>query len=65
MKRGLNIMNCYDLALEFLRIVKGIDDLLDKKAKASGKEEEILDREIDTLEARMFEIKNKLKSKEL
>ena len=58
-------MNCYDLALEFLRIVKGIDDLLDKKAKATGKEEEILDREIDTLEARMFEIKNKLKSKEL
>jgi hypothetical protein len=58
-------MNCYDLALEFLRIVKGIDDLLDKKAKATGKEEQILDREIDTLEARMFEIKNKLKSKEL
>ena len=58
-------MNCYDLALEFLRVVKGIDDLLDKKAKASGKQEEILDRELDTLEARMFEIKNKLKGKEV
>jgi hypothetical protein len=58
-------MNGYDLALEFLRTVKGIDDLLDKKAKARGKDEEIMDREMDALEARMFEIKNKLKSIEV
>jgi len=58
-------MNGYDLALEFLRTVKGIDDLLDKKAKASAKEDQLLDREIDALESRMFEIKNKLKSTEV
>ena len=58
-------MNCYDLSLEFLRTVKGIDDLLDKKAKASAKEDQQLDREIDALEARMFEVKNKLKSIEV
>jgi len=58
-------MNGYDLALEFLRTVKGIDDLLDKKVKAKGKDEEIMDREMDALEARMFEIKNKLKSIEV
>ena len=58
-------MNGYDLALEFLRTVKGIDDLLDKKAKASGREEEMLDKEIDALEIKMYEVKNKLKSKEV
>lgn len=58
-------MNCYDLALEFLRTVTAIDELLDKKAKASKREEELLDAEIDRLESRMFEIKNKLKSKEV
>lgn len=58
-------MNGYDLALEFLRTVKGIDDLLDKKVKAKGKDEEIMDREMDALEVRMFEIKNKLKSIEV
>ncbi len=58
-------MNCYDLALEFLRTVTAIDECLDKKAKAKGKEEELLDNELDRLEARMFEIKNKLKSKEV
>lgn len=58
-------MNCYDLALEFLRIVKGIDDLLDKKAHARKKDYEALDKEIDILEQRMFEIKNQLKNKEV
>ena len=58
-------MNGYDLALEFLRTVKGIDDLLDKKAKASAKEDQLLDREIDALESRMFEIMNILKSTEV
>ena len=32
-------MNCYDLALEFLRTVTAIDELVDKKAKASEKED--------------------------
>ncbi|NLK96412.1 MAG: hypothetical protein GX275_14700 [Clostridiales bacterium] len=58
-------MNCYDLALEFLRTVTAIDECLDKKAKAKGKDEEILDGELDRLESRMYEIKNKLKSKEI
>lgn len=58
-------MNCYDLALEFLRIVTSIDELVEKKAKASKKEDEILSKEIDKLEVRMFEIKNMLKEKEI
>lgn len=58
-------MNCYDLTLEFLRIVSEIDGLMEKKAKASSKEDEILNQKIDVLEIRMFEIKNILKEKEL
>lgn len=58
-------MNCYDLTLEFLRIVTEIDQLVEKKAKASKKEDEILDQKIEVLEMRMFEIKNILKEKEL
>lgn len=58
-------MNCYDLALEFLRTVTAIDELVDKKAKASEKEDKILNDKIDQLESRMFEIKNILKKKEV
>lgn len=58
-------MNCYDLTLEFLRIVTEIDQLVEKKAKASKKEDEILNQKIEILEMRMFEIKNILKEKEL
>lgn len=58
-------MNCYDLAREFLRVVAEIDVLLDKKSKASVKEEAALDTQIDALETKMFEIKNKLKEKEV
>ena len=58
-------MNCYDLALEFLRTVTAIDELVDKKAKASEKEDKILNDKIEQLESRMFEIKNILKKKEV
>ncbi|MBU5487380.1 hypothetical protein KQI77_04285 [Clostridium sp. MSJ-8] len=58
-------MNCYDLALEFLRTVTSIDELVDKKAKASAKEDKILNDKIEQLESRMFEIKNILKQKEV
>ena len=61
----MGIMNCYDLTLEFLRIVTEIDELVEKKAKASKKEDEILNQKIEILEMRMFEIKNILKEKEL
>ena len=55
-------ITAYDLALDFLKTVKDIDDNLDKKANATGKEEEVLDTKLDILETRMFELKNKLKS---
>lgn len=58
-------MNGYDLAREFLTVVKDIDDLLDKKAKSRKKDTPEIDKEIDILEEKMFEIKNKLKSLEL
>lgn len=57
-------MNGYDLAREFLTVVKDIDDLLDKKAKSRKKDTPEIDKEIDILEEKMFEIKNKLKSLE-
>ena len=58
-------MNCYDLALDFLRTVKEIDDLLDKKWHSRQKDAELLDKQIDQLEEKMFDIKNKLKAKEV
>lgn len=58
-------MNGYDLAREFLTVVKDIDDLLDKKAKSRKKDTPEIDKEIDILEEKMFEIKNKLKSLEI
>ena len=57
-------MNGYDLARELLTVVKDIDDLLDKKAKSRKKDTPEIDKEIDILEEKMFEIKNKLKSLE-
>lgn len=58
-------MNYYDLALEFLRTVNEIDELLDKKTHAKAKEADVLDKKIDELEVKMFDIKNKLKAKEI
>lgn len=56
--------SCYDLTLELLGVMADIDRAM---TKASGtiniSEKERIFHEVDGLEARMYEIKNILKSK--
>ena len=56
--------SCFDLTLELLGVMADIDRAM---TKASGtiniSEKERIFREVDRLEARMYEIKNILKSK--
>ena len=56
--------SCYDLTLELLEVMADIDRAM---TKASGtiniSEKERIFHEVDGLEARMYEIKNILKSK--
>ena len=56
--------SCYDLTLELLEVMADIDRAM---TKASGtiniSEKERIFYEVDRLEARMYEIKNILKSK--
>lgn len=56
-------MNCYDLTLEFIRVIDELQRVVDKKSKASLKDQSWLDTEINKLEIRMYEIKNILKNK--
>lgn len=52
----------YDLARELIEVMSDIDRNLDKKSKSSNEAvKERLDKEIDLLEIRMYEIKNVLK----
>ena len=54
--------NAYDLARELIEVMADIDRNLDKKSKLSNEVvKERLDKEIDLLELRMYEIKNVLK----
>lgn len=56
-------MNCYDLTLEFLKVIDEIQRAVEKKSRASLQDHAWLDTEINKLEIRMFEIKEILKSK--
>ncbi len=58
-------MNCYDLTLEFLKVIDELQRVVDKKSKSNIKDHAWLDTEINKLENRMFEIKNLLKSKQV
>lgn len=52
----------YDMARELIEVMSDIDRNLDKKSKTSNvTTKERIDREIDQLELRMYEIKNILK----
>lgn len=58
--------NAYDLARELITVLTDIDTSLDKKSKTKNVSEQTrLDKEIDTLEIKMLEIKNQLKSVEI
>lgn len=53
----------YDYTREFISVLAEIDAKVEKKAGVKNSEEEYrLDKEIDALEGKMFEIRNKLKS---
>lgn len=56
--------SCYDLTLELIEVMADIDRAMTKAGKAINiSEKERIFREVDRLEARMYEIKNILKSK--
>lgn len=56
----------YDLFKRLLGVMADIDRNLDEKSKTdNNKRIEILDKKIDSLEAEMFDLKNKLKNIEL
>ncbi len=53
----------YDYTREFISVLADIDEKLEMKSNTKNKEEENrLDKEIDELEEKMFQIKNKLKN---
>ncbi|MDU5103819.1 MAG: hypothetical protein E6240_15475 [Clostridium butyricum] len=53
----------YDYTREFISVLADIDEKLEMKCNTKNKEEENrLDKEIDELEEKMFQIKNKLKN---
>lgn len=54
-------MNCYDLTLEYIRIIDDLQRTIDKKSKANIQDHSWLDTEINKLELRMFEIREILK----
>lgn len=58
-------MNCYDLTLELIRVMGDIDRMMSRLYDADINERRWMEKEIDTLEARMFEIKNILKAHKL
>lgn len=56
----------WNLSLELLSILKEIDDLLEQKSKENNiNKQNVLDKRIDVLETKMFEIKNILKNMEV
>lgn len=56
----------YDMTREFLTVLSDIDRAIDKKSKSRNVNEQArLDKEIDNLEVKMFEIKTQLKNIEV
>lgn len=56
--------SCYDLTLELLGVMADIDRAMTKASGTTNiSEKERIFHEVDRLEARMYEIKNILKSK--
>lgn len=56
----------WNLSLELLSVLKEIDDLLEQKIKEDNiNKQNVLDKRIDVLETKMFEIKNVLKNMEV
>lgn len=62
--KGFDIMEtAYDLFRKLLEVMTDIDRNLNEKSKVTdARNTELLDKKIDALEVKMYELKNKLKS---
>lgn len=58
-------MNCYDLTLEYVRILDDLQRTIDKKSKAPAIDQDLLETDINKLEIRLFEIIDILKKKKI
>ena len=58
-------MNCYDLTLEYIRILDDLEKTIDKKSKAQACDQSWLETDINKLELRLFEIISILKNHEI
>lgn len=58
-------MNCYDLTLEYIRVLDDLQRTIDKKSIASAIDQSWLETDINKLELRLFEIIDILKKKKV
>lgn len=58
-------MNCYDLTLEYIRVLDDLQRTIDKKSKAPSIDQSWLETDINKLEIRLFEIIDILKKKKV
>ena len=58
-------MNCYDLTLEYGRILDDLQRTIDKKSKAPAIDQGWLETDINKLEIRLFEIIDILKKEKV
>ena len=58
-------MNCYDLTLEYIRVLDDLQRTIDKKSIAPAIDQSWLETDINKLELRLFEIIDILKKKKL
>jgi hypothetical protein len=65
--KGFDMMEtAYDLFRKLLEVMTDIDRTLNEKSKVTdARDIELLDKKIDALEVKMYELKNKLKSVKL
>ena len=58
-------MNCYDLTLEYVRILDDLQRTIDKKSKAPAIDQGWLETDINKLEIRLLEIIDILKKEKV
>lgn len=58
-------MNCYDLTLEYIRVLDDLQRTIDKKSIAPAIDQSWLETDINKLELRLFEIIDILKKKKV
>lgn len=58
-------MDCYELTLEYIRILDDLQRIIDKKNKADALDKAWLETDINKLEVRLFEIIDTLRNKKI